>query len=168
MVLVSTKWPRCLNQDVVFLLALNAGRSWRFCICDSFSSFGTWPLPPSSTQKILLNVLTFIHSANHVMPETRHSSKVNAPILQGQILKVTFQGTLWPFPTQPTSPPSSHRWSIHHTDRMLDLTFALSWAFFSGGGAWDRRTRNEAEGKAHKLCWPHSAVQLICRLEAVP
>lgn len=40
------------------------------------------------------NVLTFIHSANHVMSETRQNSKINTPNLQGQTLEVTFQGTL--------------------------------------------------------------------------
>lgn len=46
-----------------------------------------------------------------------------------------------------STPPSSHGWSIHHTDRAFDLTFALSWAIFNRGGGWDQRIWTETEVK---------------------
>lgn len=77
--------------------------------------------------------ITSIHSANHVRAETRRSSKVNARTLQGQILGVTFQGTLWPFPTRPTSP--SHRPLT--ADPFLTQTGCVMLSGFSGGAGWD-------------------------------
>lgn len=104
--------------------------------------------PPKKTP---LNVLVFSQACDVVdkaQHKGQHSSSPRSNTLgnvSGDI--VTFSNT-----AHPSIPPSSHRWSIHHTDSVFDLPFTLSLVGFRGGGGWDYRIWKETE-VAHKLCW---------------
>lgn len=63
---------------------------------------------------------------------------------------VTFSST-----AHSSIPPFSHCWSIHHSDRLFDLTFALSWALLAEGEA-DTRVygkKQKVKVQRYKVCW---------------
>lgn len=49
--------------------------------------------------------------------------------------------------------PFSHHWSIHHSDRLFDLTFALSRAVLAEGDVDTTVYGKKQKEKVHKVCW---------------
>lgn len=116
-------------------------------VCDSLSSCNTWRDLLLQPHRQWIPTM-FIQPANHVMPVTRHTSKINTSSLYGQTVEVLIQETLWPFPPLPPHPLlfSLLHWSIHHRDRQYVLTCArchwsslFEWRGGVDEGRWRRK-----------------------------
>lgn len=132
----------------MLLLAVNVGRGLWFL--SAHTEHDLYPPPPNTkcphihplSQPCDVRDKTELKDQHSKSPRSNTWGYVSRDI-------ATFSST-----AHSSIPPFSPCWSIHHSDRLFDFTFALSWAVSAEGGGVDTRVyRKKQKVKVHKVRW---------------